>query len=89
MKVQSNGKKWRILAMRTENEILQEQIELHNILLKAHAKGIEQAIDLSIRTGVPLVEYRNGKVIKVYPKYKYVKVPIKSRQKKVRLKKAV
>lgn len=48
------------------------------MLLEAHAKGVEMAIDLSIRTGVPLVIEKDGKIIEIKPKFKYVKVPIDS-----------
>jgi hypothetical protein len=48
------------------------------MLLEAHSKGVEMAIDLSIRTGVPLVIEKNGKIIKVKPQFKYIKVPIDS-----------
>lgn len=54
--------------------------ELFEIILEAHRKGVEQAIDLSIRTGTPLIAGRNGKIVKIYPKYKYVKVPIKPKK---------
>ena len=50
--------------------------DIHEILLEAHRKGVEQAIDLSIRTGVPLVVEENGKIKEIKPKYKYVRVPI-------------
>lgn len=53
-----------------------EEQNIHKILLEAHRKGVEQAIDLSIRTGVPLVVEENGKIKKIKPKYKYVRVPI-------------
>lgn len=46
------------------------------MLLEAHRKGMEQAIDLSIRTGVPLVVQEEGKIKEIKPKYKYVKIPI-------------
>lgn len=49
---------------------------IHEIILEAHRKGVEQANDLSIRTGVPLVVEKNGKIIEITPKYKYIKVPI-------------
>jgi hypothetical protein len=55
-----------------------EPIDVNKILLEAHKRGIEQAIDRSIRTGVPLVVVRNGKIVEIKPKYKYVRVPIKS-----------
>ena len=50
--------------------------DIEKILLEAHQKGIEQAIDLSIRTGVPLVVEENGKIKEIKPQYKYVRVPI-------------
>lgn len=53
---------------------------LFEMILKAHKKGVKQAIDLSIRTGKPLAEFRKGKIVKIYPKYKYVKVPIKPKK---------
>lgn len=53
--------------------------DIHAILLEAHRKGIEQAIDLSIRTGVPLVVQEGGEIKEIKPKYKYVKVPIQSK----------
>lgn len=55
-----------------------EPKDIQDILLEAHRRGVEQAIDLSIRTGVPLVVMKNGKIKEVKPKFKYVLVPIKS-----------
>jgi hypothetical protein len=52
--------------------------DIHEILLEAHRKGVEQAIDLSIRTGVSLVVEINGKIREIKPKYKYVRVLIHS-----------
>lgn len=52
--------------------------DIHKILLDAHRRGVESAIDLSIRTGVPLVVQVNGKIKEIKPKYKYIKVPIQS-----------
>lgn len=49
---------------------------MRELILEAHKKGIEQAIDLSIRTGVPLVVEEDGVIKEIKPKYKYVKVPI-------------
>lgn len=51
-------------------------LEMEQLLLEAHRKGMEQAIDLSIRTGVPLVVQEEGEIKEIKPKYKYVKVPI-------------
>lgn len=50
--------------------------ETQLMLLEAHRRGVEMAIDQSIRTGVPLVIQKDGKIIKVKPQFKYVKVPI-------------
>ncbi len=58
-------------------------MNVNDILLEGCKRGIKQAIDLSIRTGVPLVIERNGKIIEIPPKYKYVRVPIKKQKKTV------
>lgn len=55
-----------------------EPVDVNKILLEAHKRGIESAIDRSIRTGVPLVIAKNGKIVELKPKYKYVRVPIDS-----------
>ena len=55
-----------------------DELDIHEILLEAHRKGVEQAIDLSIRTGIPLVIEENGEIKEIKPKYKYVRVPIQS-----------
>lgn len=52
------------------------QRDVQELLLEAHQKGVQQAIDLSIRTGVPLVVEENGKIREIKPKYKYVRVLI-------------
>jgi len=54
--------------------------DMHEAILKAHREGIEQAIDLSIRTGVPLVIEENGVIREITPKFKYIKVPIDSNE---------
>ncbi len=58
-----------------------EKDEFMELLLLAHRRGIRKAIDDSIRTGVPLVIMKNGKIVKEKPKYKYVRVPITGRKK--------
>jgi hypothetical protein len=50
--------------------------DMNELLLEAHRKGLEQAIDLSIRTGVPLVIEKNGIIQEIKPMYKYIRVPI-------------
>jgi hypothetical protein len=57
--------------------------DIIEILLQAHKKSLELAIDTSIRTGVPLVVAKGGKIIKIKPKYKYVRVPITAKKKKI------
>lgn len=52
------------------------QRDIQELLLEAYQRGVEQAIDLSIRTGVPLVVEENGKIREIKPQYKYIKVPI-------------
>lgn len=52
--------------------------DIEELLLEAYRKGVEQAIDLSARTGIPLVIEENGKIKRIKPKYKYVRVPISS-----------
>lgn len=55
--------------------------DINELLLEAHKKGIEKAKDTSIRTGVPLVIEKNGKIIELAPQYKYVRVPIHTQKK--------
>ncbi len=62
--------------------IKSSEIDIDKLLLKAQADGLKLAIDISIRTGTPLIVERNGKIMEIMPKYKYVRVPIKPRRKK-------
>lgn len=59
-----------------------KKIDFFETWLKGIKKGYKLALETSIRTGVPLVFEKNGKIIEVKPKYKYIKVPIKPTQKK-------
>jgi hypothetical protein len=54
--------------------------DIEELLLEAYRKGVEQAIDLSARTGVPLVIEENGMIKEIKPKYKYVRVPIQANE---------
>jgi hypothetical protein len=56
--------------------------DIHTALLEAHRKGVEYAIDLSIRTGIPLVVEENGKITELKPQFKYIRVPIKANKSK-------
>lgn len=53
-----------------------EDNDTFELFLSAHRKGVEKAIDDSIRTGVPLVVLQDGKIVEIKPKYKYIRVPI-------------
>ena len=65
-----------------------QEVDVEAMLLEAHRKGVEYAIDLSIRTGVPLVIEENGKIKKIKPKFKYILVPIEEKPCKPRIKKS-
>lgn len=56
--------------------------DISEIILRGHKLGLERAIDDSIRSGVPLVVMKNGKITKLKPQFKYVRVPIKSAKKR-------
>jgi hypothetical protein len=58
------------------------RIDINQLLLQVHKLSAERAVDTAIRTGTSLIEYRNGKIVKVKPKFKYVLVPIKTPKKK-------
>lgn len=55
------------------------KLDILELLLESHRKGVEQAIDLSIRTGIPLVVQEDGAIKEIKPKYKYVRVPIQAK----------
>ena len=57
-------------------------VSVNDMLLEAHRKSQEMAIEASIRTGVPLVVSKNGKICYIKPKFKYVLVPIDTPTKK-------
>lgn len=56
--------------------------DIDRILLNAHAKSYRRAFETAVRTGTALIFSRNGKIVRVKPKYKYVMVPIKTSRKK-------
>lgn len=61
------------------------KFDINEILLEAHKRGQKRAIEISIRSGVPLVVSIHGKIVNIKPKYKYVLVPIESNEKKAQL----
>lgn len=64
------------------------KMDINEIFLEAHLRGMEHAVDISIRTGVPLVVSRKGKIVEMHPQYKYVMVPIKPLKKTILKKKS-
>ena len=56
----------------------EEPIDINELFLKAHELGIKMAIDLAVRTNTRLVVYEDGKLKKIKPPYKYVRVPTKT-----------
>jgi hypothetical protein len=66
-----------------------KKLDIFKIILRAHKRSIEKAIDTSIRTGTSLVVEKNGKIVKIKPKFKYVLVPIEAKKKKPSRKKIV
>lgn len=56
--------------------------EMNTLIIKAHKRSFEIAKEDSIRTGVPMVVMKNGKIVEIKPKYKYVKVPIRASKRK-------
>jgi hypothetical protein len=56
--------------------------KIHELLLDAHKRGVKLAKDISIRTKVPLVVEKNGKIMEIQPQFEYVRVRIKNTKKK-------
>lgn len=52
--------------------------DVEAMLFRAYRKGVEDAIDLSARTGIPLVVEKNGKIKRITPNYKYVRVAVET-----------
>jgi hypothetical protein len=55
---------------------------INQILLDAHKLGVKNAIEASARSGVALVICENGKIKKIKPKYKYVRVEVPNSKRK-------
>lgn len=56
-----------------------EEIDITELVLEVHERSFQLAMEKSIQTGVPLVVEKNGKIVEIKPKYKYIKVPIKTK----------
>ena len=61
---------------------MSKALNVNEILLKGHKNGQESAIEASIRSGVPLVVVKKGKICYIKPKFKYIRVPIDFPQQK-------
>lgn len=59
-------------------------LDINEMLLESHRKGLEIAKEASIRTGVPLVVGRDGKICYIKPEFKYILVPIDYPESKVK-----
>jgi hypothetical protein len=59
-----------------------KDLDINKLMLKAHKLGVKNAIDLAARTKTSLVVSENGKIKLVKPNFKYVRVPIKTPNKK-------
>lgn len=59
-----------------------KNVDINQLLLKAHRIGVKNAIDVAARTGTSLIVFKDGKLKSVRPKYKYIRVPIDSSKKK-------
>ncbi len=55
--------------------------DINDLILKSLKRSIRKAIDTACRTKTSLIVEKNGKIIAIKPKYKYVRVPIKTAKK--------
>jgi len=58
--------------------------EFNEKILEAHERSFQRAFETAVRTGTALVFFRDGKVVKVKPPFRYELVPIKPAAKKRR-----
>lgn len=56
--------------------------DFSEMILKAHARSFQRALETAVRTGTALIFTRNGKIVEVKPPYRYELVPIKAAKKK-------
>ncbi len=57
--------------------------DVTDILLKGARRSVRRAIDIASRTNTSLIVEKDGKIVAVKPKYKYIRVPVKTAKKKV------
>jgi hypothetical protein len=58
-------------------------MNINEIILKTHPLSYKRAEETAIRTGTALVVMRKGKLVKVKPPYKYVRVSTIKKSKRV------
>lgn len=63
---------------------LPKRDDIFTQFLKAREEGFKDAFETAVRTGTRLIFYRNGKIIKYKPPFKYVMIPANRRKKKVK-----
>jgi len=60
--------------------------DVTDILLKGARRSVKRAIEIASRTNTSLIVQRGNKILAVKPKYKYVRVPVKTTSKRVKVK---
>ncbi|MBS0621369.1 MAG: hypothetical protein JSR80_00190 [Verrucomicrobia bacterium] len=56
--------------------------EFRKMILEAHERSFQRAFETAVRTGTALVFAREGKIVEIYPPYRYELVPIKPTKKR-------
>ena len=44
-----------------------DERDIHELILEGHARGVKKVIENSIRTGIPIVIEKDGKIMDVIP----------------------
>jgi hypothetical protein len=50
-----------------------KELNINQMILRAHKRAVKMAIDLAARTNTPLIISENGKVKAIKPPYRYVR----------------
>lgn len=58
--------------------------DVTEILLKGARRSVKRAVDIASRTNTSLIVQKGDKIVAVKPKYKYVRVAVKTTAKKVK-----
>lgn len=57
-----------------------DNVDINELLINVHKLSVKRAIDVAARTNTRLVVCIDGKIVKIKPDYKYVRVPITSKR---------